>query len=147
MLQGDAGQGGALAHELVDAVARERPAGPAGPGRLEQGRFPVAAVPGELEVFVQRRERGRVDRHGPGLRALSADPEVRHAPVLVERSDGEAGDLIAPEPVVEEDGKKRPVAPAAEPGPSDRSTPVPCPRGAAQVCSCPDVTTDNVFYQ
>ena len=72
---------------------RERPADPAGLGRLEQGCVPVAVVQGELEVFAESRERGRVDRHGPGLRALAADPEVRHAPVLVERSDCEARDL------------------------------------------------------
>ena len=56
------------------------------------------------------RERGLVDRDGPGLRALAGDPEVRHAPVLVERADGEAGDLVAPEPVVEEDSQEGPVA-------------------------------------
>ena len=51
---------------------------------------------GELEVIAQGRERGRVDRDGPGPGALSGDPEVRHAPVLVKRADGEAGHLVAP---------------------------------------------------
>ena len=99
---------------FVDAVARERPAGPEGLGRLEQGCVPVAAVPGELEVIAEGRERGRVDRHGPGLGALAEDPEVRHAPVFVERSDGEAGDLVAAESVVEQDGEECPVAPRLE---------------------------------
>ena len=88
-----------------------------GLGRLEQGCVPVAAVGCELEVIAQGRERGRVDRHGPGLRALAADPEVRHAPVLVERSDGEARDLVAAESVVEEDGEECPVAPRLEAAP------------------------------
>ena len=79
-----------------------------------RGALPVAAVRGELEVIAQCRERGRVDRHGPGLRALAEDPEVRHAPVLVERADREARDLIASEPVVEEDGEDGPVAPWPE---------------------------------
>ena len=70
--------------------------GPAGLGRREQGCIPVVAVPGELEVVAEGRERGRVDRDGPGLGALAGDPEVRHAPVLVERADREAGDLVAP---------------------------------------------------
>ena len=47
-LHGDGGEGGVLPDEFVDAVAREWPAGPAGLRRLEQGCFPVAAVPGEL---------------------------------------------------------------------------------------------------
>ena len=72
------------------------------------------AVSGELEVVAEGRERGRVDRDGPGLRPLAADPEVRHAPVLVERSDGEADNLVAPEAVVEEDGEERPVASGQE---------------------------------
>ena len=114
---GNGGRRGVLPDELVDAVACERPAGPAGLGRLEQGCVPVAAVGCELEVIAQGRERGRVDRHGPGLRALAADPEVRHAPVLVERSDGEARDLVAPESVVEEDGEECPVAPRLEAAP------------------------------
>ena len=42
---------------------------------------------------------------------------MRHAPVFVERSDGEAGDLVAPEPVVEEDGEEGPVAPRLEAAP------------------------------
>ena len=113
-LHGNGGRRGVLPDEFVDAVVRERPAGPAGLGRLEQGCVPVATVPGELEVIAQGRERGRVDRHGPGLRALAADPEVRHAPVLVERADREARDLVAPEPVVEEDGEEGPVAPRLE---------------------------------
>ena len=45
-LHGNGGRRGVLPDELVDAVARERPAGPAGLGRLEQGCVPVAAVPG-----------------------------------------------------------------------------------------------------
>ena len=114
---GNAGQGGVLPDELVDAVARERPAGPAGLRRLEQGCVPVAAVLGELEVVAQGRERGRVDRYGPGLGALAADPEVRHAPVLVERADGEARNLIAAESVVEQDGEECPVAPRLEAAP------------------------------
>ena len=65
--RGDGGEGGVLADELVDAVAGERPAGPAGPGRLEQGRVPVVAVRGELEVVAEGRERGRVDGDRPGL--------------------------------------------------------------------------------
>ena len=64
---GNGGEGGVLPDELVDAVARERPAGPAGLGRLKQGSVPVAAVGCELEVIAQGRERGRVDRDGPGL--------------------------------------------------------------------------------
>ena len=65
-LHGDGGGRGVLPDELVDAVARERPAGPAGLGRLEQGCVPVAAVAGELEVIAEGRERGRVDRDGTG---------------------------------------------------------------------------------
>ena len=57
---------------------------PAGLGRLEQGCVPVVAVPGELEVVAEGRERGRVDRNGPGFGALAGNPEVRHASVLVE---------------------------------------------------------------
>ena len=75
-LHGNGGRRGVLPDELVDAVACERPAGPAGLGRLEQGCVPVAAVGCELEVIAQGRERGRVDRHGPGLRALAADPDA-----------------------------------------------------------------------
>ena len=93
---GDGGGRGVLPDELVDAVAGKRSAGPAGLGRLEQGCVPVVAVVGELEVVAEGRERGRVDRDGPGPGALAGDPEVRHAPVLVERSDREAGDLVAP---------------------------------------------------
>ena len=113
-LHGNGGGRGVLPDELVDAVACERPAGPAGLGRLEQGCVPVAAVGCELEVIAQGRERGRVDRHGPGFGALAEDPEVRHAPVLVERADGEARDLVAAESVVEEDGEECPVAPRLE---------------------------------
>ena len=39
---------------------------------------------------------------------------MRHAPVLVERSDREADGLVAAEPVVEEDGEDGPVAPRQE---------------------------------
>ena len=74
-LHGDGGEGGVLPDEFVDAVACELPAGPAGLRRLEQGCVPIAAVPGELEVIAQGRERGRVNRHGPGLGALAEDPE------------------------------------------------------------------------
>ena len=87
-LHGDGGGCGVLADELVDAVAREWPAGPAGLGRPEQGCVPVVAVAGELKVVAEGRERGRVDRDGPGPGALAGNPEVRHAPVLVERADG-----------------------------------------------------------
>ena len=43
---------------------------------------------------------------------------MRHAPVLVERADREARDLVAPEPVVEQDGEECPVAPRLEAPPS-----------------------------
>ena len=125
-LHGDGGGRGVLPDELVDAVAGERPAGPAGLGRLEQGCVPVAVVAGELEVVAEGRERGRVDRDGPGLGALAADPEVRHASVLVERSDREAGDLVAPEPVVEEDSQEGPVAPGQEALPLRSAEEPPC---------------------
>ena len=123
---GDGGGRGVLPDELVDAVAGERPAGPAGLGRLEQGCVPVAVVAGELKVIAEYRERGRVDRDGTGLGALSGDPEVRHAPVLVERSDREAGDLVAPESVVEEDSQEGPVAPGQEALPLRSAEEPPC---------------------
>lgn len=108
---GNSGEGGVLPHELVDAVAREtRPACPASLGRPEQGRFSIVAVRGELEVFAQDRERGRVDRHVPGSQSLSGHPDVQHTTVLLERSDREADDLVAPEPVVEQGGEECPVA-------------------------------------
>ena len=52
-LHGDGGGRGVLPDELVDAVAGERPAGPAGLGRLEQGCVPVAVMAGELEVVAK----------------------------------------------------------------------------------------------
>ena len=87
-LHGDGGGRGVLPDELVDAVAGERPAGPAGPGRLEEGCVPVVAVPGELEVVAEGRERGRVDRVFEPLpvtlkcgtpRCSWSDPTVRRA--------------------------------------------------------------------
>lgn len=68
------------------------------------------AVRSELKICVQSPGRGRVDRHGPDFGALAADPEMRDAPVLVERSDREVGDLVASAAVVEQCGEKCPVA-------------------------------------
>ena len=68
----------------------------------------------ELEVGVLGPEGRGIDRHGPDLRALAADPEVGDTPVYATRSDGEAHDLVAPEPVVERGGEERPVASGLE---------------------------------
>lgn len=111
---GDAGDGSVLAGELVDAVAGERPACPVSLGRLEQGCLPVVAVACELKVLVQGQERGRVDRHRPALRSLHGHAEVRHASVLVERSNREADDLVAPESVVEQGSEQHTVASGLE---------------------------------
>ena len=57
-----------------------------------------------------------MDWHAPGLRSVPGYPEMRHTPVLVEGSDGEAHDFIALEAVVEEHGEECPIAPGQEPG-------------------------------
>ena len=45
---------------------------------------------GELDPFLQGGKCGWMSQHGLGLRAIPANPKVRRASVLVERSDREA---------------------------------------------------------
>ena len=51
---------------------------------------------------------------------------MRHAPVLVERADREARDLVAPEPVVEQDSQEGPVATRLEALPLRSAEEPPC---------------------
>lgn len=86
------------AHELVDAIGRDRPA----PRRVvadrpEQRPLGLRSMPRLLQVLVNQPTSGRMQRHVTGLAALAGHLEVRHAaPLVLEVLHPQLAQLLAP---------------------------------------------------
>ena len=102
------------AHQLVDAVRRDRlvePAGAVVADRPEQRAVFVGAVAGGVEVIVDERVGAGMQRQIPRLAAFAGHLEMRHAFARVpEVLDLELAQFLAPQRVEQQRGQDGAVA-------------------------------------